>query len=154
MAWVSDSTTVRDGREEPRESPRSRPDLAARYPLTFRFGRTLTHFHSFYLSGQALPTLARKDPEPKLWISPDDAASRGIQDGQRIRAFTDRGELRLRALVTPKVKPGVVWSRDGWLGLNSLASNEAALPLEVTDVLPIPGGQAAYEALIQVAPAE
>jgi anaerobic selenocysteine-containing dehydrogenase len=140
--------------EEPRESERSRPELAARYPLTLRFGRTLTHFHSFYLSGQALPTLAKKDPEPRLWISLEDAAARGIRDGGKIRAFNDRGEMLLRAYVTPKVKPGVVWSRDGWRGLNGLASNAQALPVEVTDVLPIPSGQAAYEALVEVAPAE
>jgi len=140
--------------EEPRESERSRPDLWARYPLTLRFGRTLTHFHSFYLSGQALPTLAKKDPEPALWISPEDAAARGIQDDAEIRAFNDRGEMRFRAHVTPKVKPGVVWSRDGWPGLNGLTSNAQALPVELTDVLPVPSGQAAYEALIEVAPAQ
>lgn len=139
--------------EEPRESKRSRPDLWARYPLTLRFGRTLTQFHSFYLSGQALPTLAKKDPEPRLWISTEDAAARGIRDGERIRVFNDRGEMRVRAQVTPKVKPGVVWSRDGWHGLNGLSSNAPALPVHVTDVLPIPSGQAAYEALVEVAPA-
>jgi hypothetical protein len=48
----------------------------------------------------------------------------------------------------------VVWSRDGWPGLNGLASNAEALPVELTDVLPVPSGQAAYEALIDVAPTE
>ena len=37
------------------------------YPLTLCQGRTLTHFHSFYDHGQALPSLARLDPEPQLW---------------------------------------------------------------------------------------
>jgi anaerobic selenocysteine-containing dehydrogenase len=136
--------------QEPAESARSRPDLAARYPLALRFGRTLTHFHSFYLSGQALPTLARKDPAPTLWIAVEDAAARGIGDGDWIRAYNDRGQIEMRAHVTPKVAAGVVWSRDGWYGLNALASNEAALPDEVADVLPIPAGQASYEALVEV----
>ena len=52
------------------------------YPLTFRQGRTLTQFHGFYDHGRALPTLARLDPEPVLWISPDDAAARAL-DGRR-----------------------------------------------------------------------
>ncbi len=136
--------------QEPPESVRSRPDLVARYPLTLRFGRTLTHFHSFYLSGQALPTLARKDPEPILWIAEEDAATRGISEGQRIRAYNDRGQIEMRAHVTSKVNTGVVWSRDGWYGLNNLASNKAVLPVELTDVLPIPSGQATYDALIEV----
>lgn len=140
--------------QEPREGARSLPDLAARYPLVLRFGRTLTHFHSFYLSGQALPTLARKDPEPRLWIAVEDAAARGIRDGARIRAYNDRGQIETRAHVTPAIRAGVAWSRDGWYGLNTLTSNEAVLPVELTDVLPIPAGQAAYEALIEVCRAE
>jgi anaerobic selenocysteine-containing dehydrogenase len=139
--------------EEPGESARRRPDLAARYPLALRYGRTLTHFHSFYRSGLALPTLAKKDPEPRLWISEPDAAARAIADGDWIRVFNDRGETAMRAHVTAKIPPGTVWSRDGWPGLNRLASNEPALPEALTDVLPIPAGQAAYEALVDVAPA-
>src|SRR6185369_14312893 len=50
------------------------------YPLTFRQGRTLTQFHGFYDHGQALPTLARLDPEPRLWIAPADARARGLAD--------------------------------------------------------------------------
>ena len=34
------------------------------YPLTLTFGRTLTHFHSFYNEGQALPSLAKHNTEP------------------------------------------------------------------------------------------
>src|SRR5207302_1734884 len=71
-----------------------------RYPLSFRQGRTLTQFHGFYDHGQALPTLARADPEPKLWVSPADAAARGLEDGAPIRIFNDRGEFRARAHVT------------------------------------------------------
>jgi len=51
------------------------------YPLSLCQGRTLTHFHGFYDHGQALPTLAQLDPEPSLWISPEDAAARGLHDG-------------------------------------------------------------------------
>ena len=44
-------------------------------PMRWRFtqGRTLTHFHSFYNNGRELPTLARRESEPALWISPADA---------------------------------------------------------------------------------
>jgi hypothetical protein len=59
------------------EDAKLQPERAARYPLLFRQGRTLTHFHAFYDQGRALPTLAKADPEPRLWINPADAAARG-----------------------------------------------------------------------------
>ena len=69
---------------------------APAYPLALRTGRTLTHFHAFYDHGRALPTLAAADPEPRLWISPADAARRAIADGDAIRVFNDRGEMPAR----------------------------------------------------------
>src|SRR5205085_12607270 len=94
----------------------------SRYPLALRNGRTLTLFHGFYDHGRALPTLAAADPEPRLWISPADASGRGIGDGDGIRIFNQRGEMRARASVTDRVPPGTVWMRDGWSGLNTLTS--------------------------------
>ena len=40
-----------------------------RYPLTLTQGRTLAHFHGFYNNGRELPTLARREVEPRVWIS-------------------------------------------------------------------------------------
>ena len=38
----------------------------ARYPLTLSQGRTLAHFHGFYNNGRELPTLARRELEPRV----------------------------------------------------------------------------------------
>src|SRR5262249_16533570 len=46
------------------------PLPSSSYPLAFRQGRTLAHFHGFYDHGRALPSLATADAEPLLWISP------------------------------------------------------------------------------------
>jgi anaerobic dimethyl sulfoxide reductase subunit A len=43
-----------------------------------------------------------------LWINPVDAAERGIRHGDLIRVFNDRGEVRVRAKVTPRIMPGVL----------------------------------------------
>jgi anaerobic selenocysteine-containing dehydrogenase len=123
------------------------------YPLTFRQGRTLTQFHAFYDHGQALPTLARLDPEPALWISPTDGAARGLTDGAPIRIFNDRGEFAARAHLTDKVPPGTVWMRDGWTGLNRLTAGAAAIPDAAVDVFGFSGGQASFDARVEVAPA-
>jgi anaerobic selenocysteine-containing dehydrogenase len=136
--------------EEPAETPRSAGDLARRYPLVFRQGRTLTHFHAFYDQGLALPTLARLDPSPRLWINPFDAAERGLRSDDPITIFNQRGDFTATAQVTTDVPPGVVWMRDGWAGLNHLTSGEETMPLAASVALSIPGGQASYEALVEV----
>jgi len=124
-----------------------------RYPLAFRQGRTLTQFHGFYDHGLALPTLARLDPEPSLWIAPADAAARGVDEGARIRIWNERGAFEARAHVTERVPPGTVWMRDGWTGLNRLTSGAPSLPDEAVDIFPFSAGQSAFDAMVDVAPA-
>ena len=136
--------------EPPAETPESAPELAGRYPLVFRQGRSLTSFHGFYDEAQALPSLARVNPGPELWISPADAADRAIRDGDPIELFNDRGRAEARARVTADVPPGLVWMRDGWVAVNVLTSGDSCLSPEAAEALPIPGGQATYEALIDV----
>jgi anaerobic selenocysteine-containing dehydrogenase len=122
----------------------------SRYPLAFRQGRTLTQFHGFYDHGRALPTLAKADPEPRLWISQADAEARSLGDGVPIRIFNERGELRARALVTPRIRAGTVWMRDGWGGLNELTSGRACIPDEAVGLFPFAAGQAAFDAMVEV----
>src|SRR5215467_4206241 len=97
------------------------------YPLALSFGRTLTHFHSFYDQAQALPSLAKHNTSPQLWISRVDADARRLSSGDGIRIYNQRGELAAKAHVTDELPPGVVWMRDGWVGLNDLTSGDAVL---------------------------
>lgn len=132
--------------------PAFEPAEPSESPLALRFGRTLTHFHGFYDHGTALPTLLAADPEPRLWISPADAAQRGLADGDEIRIFNQRGEMRARALVTDRVPPGTVWMHDGWPGLNTLTSGAPVLPDAAVDIFPsFSGGQAEFETRVDVA---
>jgi anaerobic selenocysteine-containing dehydrogenase len=122
------------------------------YPLAFRQGRTLTHFHGFYDHGRALPSLARADAEPVLWIAPADAAARGVIDGAAIRIHNERGALEARARVTEKVPAGTVWMRDGWRGVNDLTSGAPSIPDEACDLFSFTAGQSAYDARVEVSP--
>ncbi|HXM54701.1 MAG TPA: molybdopterin-dependent oxidoreductase, partial [Candidatus Dormibacteraeota bacterium] len=72
---------------------------ADRWPLVLTQGRTLTHFHAFYDHGRALPSLAKADPGPRLWISPADAAARRLADGDAVRIVNDRGAMAAHAHV-------------------------------------------------------
>ncbi len=131
--------------------PTYEPLPASGFPLQFRQGRTLTHFHGFYDHGRALPSLAAADPEPLLWIAPHDATARGIDDRARIRIWNERGEMRARAHVTDRIPSGTVWMRDGWDGLNVLTSGAPVLPDAATDIFGFSAGQATFDASVDVA---
>ncbi|MGE3271852.1 MAG: molybdopterin-dependent oxidoreductase [Chloroflexota bacterium] len=140
--------------EPPSEIPETAPELAARYPLVFKQGRTFTSFHGFYDEARALPSLAKVNPGPELWISPHDATERGIQPGAAIEILNDRATVQATARVTDDVPPGVVWMRDGWVAVNRLTANEPCMTGEQAEALPILGGQATYEALVDVRAAQ
>jgi anaerobic selenocysteine-containing dehydrogenase len=95
--------------------------------LALSFGRILTHFHSFHDEGRALPSLAKHNAAPQLWISRVDAHVRELSSGDAIKIYNERGEFGAKAHVTDDVPPGVVWIRDGWVGLNHLTSGDAVL---------------------------
>ncbi len=85
--------------------------LAARYPLqlvTFHF-RSRAH-----ASFEFTPWLKELEPHV-VWINPGDAKDRGIQDGERVKVFNDRGALVIQAYVTERIMPGVVAIGEGAL---------------------------------------
>ena len=124
--------------------------VAGRYPLTLTQGRTLAHFHGFYNNGRELPTLARRESEPRVWISLTDAATRGLSEGSRIRVHNARGALEARAHVTDRIPAGTLWLRDGWPGLNSLTDGAAVLPDAAVDRFGFSAGQATFNARVEV----
>lgn len=130
------------------------PTHDAHHPLVLTQGRTLNHFHSFYNNGSVLPTLARRERTPQLWIAPADASSRGISDGASIRVFNARGTLAAQAHVTERVPPGVLWLRDGWPGLNQLTDGARVLPDHAVDAFAFAAGQARFEARVDVSLAD
>jgi anaerobic selenocysteine-containing dehydrogenase len=136
--------------EPPSELPETAPELAAKYPLVFKQGRTFTSFHGFYDEARALPSLAKVNPGPELWISPTDAVDRGIGHGDAIEIVNDRATVEATSRVTEDVPPGVVWMRDGWVAVNRLTSNESCMTPEQAEAFTIIGGQATYEALVEV----
>jgi anaerobic selenocysteine-containing dehydrogenase len=121
------------------------------YPLSLSFGRTLTHFHAFYDEGKALPALAKHNPAPQLWMSKADADARQLAHGDAIKIYNERGEFTARAHITDDVPSGVVWIRDGWVGLNQLTSGDAVLSGDALSLFPFSVGQAEYGAQVEVA---
>ena len=110
----------------------------------------MTQFHAFYDHGQALPMLAERDPGPQLWISPDDARMRELADGSAVRVFNQRGSFEAKAHVTKRIPAGVVWMRDGCVGMNRVTSGAPVLPEEALDFFEFTVGQAEFEAKVEV----
>ena len=59
--------------------------------------------------------------------------------------------MRARARVTDRIRSGTVWMRDGWTGLNDLTSGAPALPDGAVDTFGFSGGQATFDAMVDVA---
>ncbi len=123
----------------------------ADYPLALCQGRTLTQFHSFYDNGRALPLLVERDPGPELWVSPDDAQFRNLSDGVPVRVYNERGSFEARAHVTDRINAGVVWIRDGTVGLNRVTSGAPVLPETALELFRFSVGQAHFGAMVEVA---
>jgi anaerobic selenocysteine-containing dehydrogenase len=95
----------------PYENPASAPDLAARYPLAMISPPARNFLNSSFVN---VRSLRETETEPTLQIHPDDARGRGIEDGDRVVAFNDRGELELAARVSDRARRGVVVALSLW----------------------------------------
>jgi formate dehydrogenase major subunit len=65
-------------------------------------------------------SLQERDPELYIEISPEDAANLNIHDGDIVMIKTRRGEAKVKARLTEKVTPGVVFMPFHWQGTNLL----------------------------------
>ena len=100
--------------EVPRYTPpleMSDPELSAKYPLMHITYHDRMNVHSQHCD---CPSLASVQTEPWLHINPADAASRGIEHGDMLRIWNDRGEVKMRAFVTEGIVPGVTATQAGW----------------------------------------
>jgi formate dehydrogenase major subunit len=81
-----------------------------KYPLIFTSGR-LTEFEGGGAEERSDPWLAKLQPEMFAEINPKDAADAGIVNGQYIwLEGAEGGRIKVRAMVTPRVGPGTVWT--------------------------------------------
>lgn len=129
---------------EPAESPVSTPEVAKTFPLILTSGGRSRNFtHSQH---RQIPSLREKEPDPRIQIHPQDAAARGIGDGDWVRASSPRGAVNFKAWVTDRVAPGVVHAFHGWAdaNVNELTSDR--------DLDPVTGFPAFKSSLCQVSP--
>jgi len=95
--------------DEPQPEEIATPLAASRndnikYPLHAIGHHTLARVHSTHANNDLL---AEAFPQ-RVFINPIDAKARGIQNGEVVRVWNDRGELVIPVRITPRILPGVV----------------------------------------------
>ena len=100
---------------EPLESKYSAPALFQTYPLQLMSPHAREKINS--------QPYERKKRTETLQIHPLDAKSRGIEDGDPVRVYNDRGEVFMKAQVTDALKRGAVCVFFGEYGGSALALN-------------------------------
>ena len=133
----------------PYESRDSSPELARRYPLAMISPPARHFLNSTFVNVKSLRSI---EGEPLLELHPDDAAARGITDGQLVRVFNDRGSYRCKASVGERARPGVVNGLGVWwrkLGVDGSNVNELTSQ-RLTDIGRAP---TFYDCLVEVAAA-
>ena len=76
------------------------------YPLMLTTGRVLEHWHTGTMT-RRIPELNRAMPSAFVEMNPDDARSRGIENGDRVRVNSRRGEVELTAWINGRGRPPV-----------------------------------------------
>ncbi|MEK0435434.1 MAG: hypothetical protein RL369_1483 [Pseudomonadota bacterium] len=95
----------------PHESTVSTPDLATHYPLAMISPPQRNFLNTSFVN---VKSLRDTEGEPHLEMHPDDASGRHISDGDIVRAFNQRGDMRLKAKVTDAARKGLVVAPSIW----------------------------------------
>jgi anaerobic selenocysteine-containing dehydrogenase len=132
----------------PHEDPRTRPELARRFPLQL-LSPPRPQFLNSTFAGSPKHRAAAGDPTVELARS--DATKRGLRDGDWVVVYNDRGQFEARVELSDSVKPGVAvalgiyWRKHVAGGANANATTPSAL----TDM---GGGATFFDNLVEVRP--
>lgn len=93
--------------------------------------------------------LLKNEGLPKLDISKQDAAARGIEEDSDVKVFNDKGEVTIKVQISEKVRPGVVSIPQGfWVSL--VAGGSTANALTDDRLTDMGGGAALQETRVEV----
>jgi anaerobic selenocysteine-containing dehydrogenase len=120
---------------------------AERFPLEFLGRKADNYMNSTFANLEGHRKMEARTSQ-RLEMHPTDARARGIEDGDRVRVWNDRGEIALTAMVDGTVPEGVVAARLDWSRFNEDGVNVNTLTSErLTD---IGGGATFYSVLVEV----
>ena len=121
--------------------------LAERYPLEFLSRKADNYMNTTFANLDGHRKMEVRTSQ-RLEMHPIDAAARGIADGDSVRIWNDRGDLRLTAMLNASLPAGVVAGKLDWAKLSASGANVNALTSErLTD---IGAGATFYSTLVEV----
>ena len=91
-----------------------------------------------------------------LWINPVDAEKRGINAGDMVRIYNDRGISQIPALITQRIIPGVVGMQAGaWWDPDENGVDHGGCPNVLTSarMTPLAHGNSHLTVLVEVSKA-
>jgi len=134
----------------PYESEERDPELVARYPLALLSPPAHSFLNSTFVN---VASLRRAAGKPTLEIHADDARARNIVEGARVSIYNDRGAFTAEAVITDRVRPGVVSAPSVWWAklTDDRTNANHTTSQAVTD---IGGGATFYDNQVEVRPLE
>jgi anaerobic selenocysteine-containing dehydrogenase len=132
----------------PAEDPQTQPDRAGRFPLQMICPPHPSFLNSSFVN---IPALRAAAGEPIVEIHPVDASARGIEQGEMVRVYNDRGDFHARAIVGENVKPGVIVSLGIWWN-KYVADGRNCNSTVSSRLTDFGGGATFFDNLVQVEP--
>jgi anaerobic selenocysteine-containing dehydrogenase len=82
------------------------------YDLRLTMGHARHGIHSMFRDDTLLMSLQRGEPD--IFVNPDDAAERGVTDGDMVRVFNSFGSFVVQAHVSSSLQPKTLFMYHGW----------------------------------------
>jgi ferredoxin-nitrate reductase len=83
------------------------------FPLVLTTGRVYSHWHTLTRTAKA-KQLWRRDSEPFVELHPELAEKLGVGDGELVQITSRRGTVQIKAVVTDRVAPDVIFLPMHW----------------------------------------
>ena len=82
------------------------------YPMKMLMGHARHGIHSMWRDDSFLLSLQRGEPD--VYVNPDDASNKGVDDGDLIKVFSKAGSFIAQAHVTSAMGPNMMYMYHGW----------------------------------------
>lgn len=88
------------------------PQVRGKYTFSFITRNALYRVHSTHSNNIWMNEL--QEGKPRVWLNPQDAAAKKIQEGDLVEVYNDRGKVRGYALLDPGIGRQMVIFEQGW----------------------------------------
>lgn len=124
---------------------------AGQFPLQLIGWHSMSRCHSIHGHNE---WAVEADPH-RLWINPSDARRRGVEDGELVEVFNQRGKTQIKARITERIVKGVVAMAQGsWYTPDASGTDRSGSINVLTSTTPTPlaRGNSQHSILVEVAP--